>query len=61
MEKTTVEQIAAPPLGEPAAVDVEYGWYRAIYFILPLLITVVMYLVVEAKAKSLRIAKKPGN
>ena len=33
--------------------------YRAIYFILPLLITLVMYLVVEAKAKSLRIAKKP--
>jgi uncharacterized membrane protein YbhN (UPF0104 family) len=33
--------------------------YRAIYFILPLLITVVMYLVVEAKAKSLRISKKP--
>jgi uncharacterized membrane protein YbhN (UPF0104 family) len=32
--------------------------YRAIYFILPLLITVVMYLVVEAKAKSLRISKK---
>ncbi|MBK5353915.1 UPF0104 family protein [Pseudomonas sp. TH41] len=35
--------------------------YRAIYFILPLLITVVMYLVVEAKAKSLRIAKKPRD
>ncbi|WP_339526805.1 lysylphosphatidylglycerol synthase domain-containing protein [Pseudomonas sp. EL_65y_Pfl2_R96] len=34
--------------------------YRAIYFILPLLITVVMYLVVEAKAKSLRISKKPS-
>lgn len=33
--------------------------YRAIYFILPLLITVLMYLVVEAKAKSLRISKKP--
>ncbi|WP_223485571.1 lysylphosphatidylglycerol synthase domain-containing protein [Pseudomonas sp. A-RE-19] len=32
--------------------------YRAIYFLLPLLITVVMYLVVEAKAKSLRISKK---
>ncbi|MBK5353916.1 cardiolipin synthase ClsB [Pseudomonas sp. TH41] len=26
MEKTTVEQIAAPPMGEPAAVNVEYGW-----------------------------------
>ncbi|PQP02777.1 hypothetical protein C5612_16650 [Pseudomonas frederiksbergensis] len=34
--------------------------YRAIYFILPLLITVVMYLVVETKAKSLRISKKPS-
>ncbi|MCO8311115.1 lysylphosphatidylglycerol synthase domain-containing protein [Pseudomonas mandelii] len=34
--------------------------YRAIYFLLPLLITVVMYLVVEARAKSLRISKKPG-
>lgn len=34
--------------------------YRAIYFILPLLITLVMYLVVEAKAKSLRIEKKPS-
>ncbi|PMU09330.1 MULTISPECIES: lysylphosphatidylglycerol synthase domain-containing protein [unclassified Pseudomonas] len=34
--------------------------YRAIYFILPLLITLVMYLIVEAKAKSLRIEKKPG-
>ncbi|EJM21924.1 putative integral membrane protein [Pseudomonas sp. GM18] len=34
--------------------------YRAIYFILPLLITVVMYLAVEAKAKSLRISKKPS-
>ena len=33
--------------------------YRAIYFLLPLLITLVMYLLVEAKAKSLRIAKKP--
>jgi uncharacterized membrane protein YbhN (UPF0104 family) len=33
--------------------------YRAIYFLLPLLITLVMYLVVEAKAKSLRISKKP--
>ena len=33
--------------------------YRAIYFILPLLIALVMYLLVEAKAKSLRIAKKP--
>lgn len=33
--------------------------YRAIYFILPLLITLVMYLLVEAKAKSLRIARKP--
>ncbi|AVU74986.1 lysylphosphatidylglycerol synthase domain-containing protein [Pseudomonas rhizophila] len=32
--------------------------YRAIYFILPLLITVVMYLVIEAKAKALRV--KPG-
>jgi cardiolipin synthase len=26
MEKTTLEQIAAPPMGEPAAVDVEYAW-----------------------------------
>ena len=34
--------------------------YRAIYFLLPLLITVVMYLVVEAKAKALRIEKKPS-
>jgi hypothetical protein len=34
--------------------------YRAIYFILPLLITLVMYLVVEAKAKALRIEKKPS-
>lgn len=34
--------------------------YRAIYFLLPLLITLVMYLLVEAKAKSLRIAKKPS-
>ncbi|EJN20128.1 putative integral membrane protein [Pseudomonas sp. GM79] len=34
--------------------------YRAIYFLLPLLITVVMYLVVEAKARSLRIQKKPS-
>jgi len=33
--------------------------YRAIYFLLPLLITLVMYLLVEAKAKSLRISKKP--
>ena len=33
--------------------------YRAIYFLLPLLITVVMYLLVEAKAKALRIEKKP--
>ena len=32
--------------------------YRAIYFILPLLITVVMYLVIEAKAKALRV--RPG-
>lgn len=29
--------------------------YRAIYFLLPLLITLVMYLVVEAKAKALRV------
>jgi uncharacterized membrane protein YbhN (UPF0104 family) len=35
--------------------------YRAIYFILPLLITLVMYLIVEAKAKSLRIEKKPRH
>jgi len=35
--------------------------YRAIYFLLPLLITVVMYLVVEAKAKALRIEKKPTH
>ena len=33
--------------------------YRAIYFLLPLLITLVMYLVVEAKAKALRISRKP--
>jgi uncharacterized membrane protein YbhN (UPF0104 family) len=33
--------------------------YRAIYFILPLLIALVMYLLVEAKAKSLRVARKP--
>lgn len=26
MEKTTLEHIAAPPMGEPAAVDVEYAW-----------------------------------
>lgn len=32
--------------------------YRAIYFILPLLITAVMYLAIEAKAKALRV--KPG-
>ena len=35
--------------------------YRAIYFLLPLLITVLMYLVVEAKAKALRIEKKPKS
>jgi len=35
--------------------------YRAIYFILPLLITLAMYLLVEAKAKSLRIEKKPSS
>ena len=33
--------------------------YRAIYFILPLLIALVMYLLVEAKAKALRVEKKP--
>ena len=33
--------------------------YRAIYFILPLLIALVMYLGVEAKAKSLRVKKAP--
>lgn len=33
--------------------------YRAVYFILPLLIALVMYLVVEAKAKALRVEKKP--
>ncbi|WP_085727978.1 lysylphosphatidylglycerol synthase domain-containing protein [Pseudomonas sp. R37(2017)] len=33
--------------------------YRAIYFILPLLIALVMYLLVEARAKALRIEKKP--
>jgi cardiolipin synthase len=27
MEKATAQQIAAPPRGEPAAVDVEYGWH----------------------------------
>lgn len=26
LEQTTVEHISAPPIGEPAAVDVEYGW-----------------------------------
>ncbi len=35
--------------------------YRAIYFILPLLITLVMYLLVEAKAKALRIEKNPSD
>ena len=33
--------------------------YRAIYFILPLLIALVMYLAVEAKAKALRVKKAP--
>ncbi|MNQ89060.1 Inner membrane protein YbhN [compost metagenome] len=33
--------------------------YRAIYFILPLLIAVGMYLLIEARARALRIAKKP--
>ena len=33
--------------------------YRAIYFLLPLLITLAMYRVVEAMAKALRISKKP--
>ena len=33
--------------------------YRAIYFILPLLIALVMYLLVEAKAKALRVERKP--
>ncbi|KTC15657.1 hypothetical protein AO391_22725 [Pseudomonas marginalis ICMP 9505] len=34
--------------------------YRAIYFILPLLIALVMYLAVEAKAKALRVKKNPA-
>ena len=34
--------------------------YRAIYFILPLLIALVMYLAVEAKAKALRVKKTPA-
>ena len=34
--------------------------YRAIYFILPLLIALVMYLGVEAKAKALRVKKTPA-
>ncbi|UII70961.1 lysylphosphatidylglycerol synthase domain-containing protein [Pseudomonas sp. HN11] len=34
--------------------------YRAIYFILPLLIALVMYLGVEAKAKALRVKKSPA-
>ena len=33
--------------------------YRAIYFLLPLLITVAMYLLIEARAKALRIEKRP--
>lgn len=33
--------------------------YRAIYFLLPLLVTVAMYLLIEARAKALRIEKKP--
>lgn len=33
--------------------------YRAIYFIVPLLIALVMYLGVEAKAKALRVKKHP--
>ncbi|QQZ41504.1 UPF0104 family protein [Pseudomonas sp. SK3(2021)] len=37
--------------------------YRAIYFILPLLIALLMYLLLEARAKVLRVEKKPrkGN
>lgn len=34
--------------------------YRAIYFIVPLLIALVMYLGVEAKAKALRVKKSPA-
>lgn len=34
--------------------------YRAIYFILPLLIALVMYIGVEAKAKALRVKKTPA-
>ena len=34
--------------------------YRAIYFILPLLITLVMYLAVEAKAKALQVDTRPS-
>lgn len=33
--------------------------YRAIYFILPLLVALLMYLAVEAKAKALRVKKNP--
>jgi uncharacterized membrane protein YbhN (UPF0104 family) len=33
--------------------------YRAIYFIVPLLIAMLMYLLIEAKAKALRAKKKP--
>ncbi|VVO02864.1 lysylphosphatidylglycerol synthase domain-containing protein [Pseudomonas fluorescens] len=35
--------------------------YRAVYFIVPLLIALVMFLVVEAKAKALRVEKKPAG
>jgi uncharacterized membrane protein YbhN (UPF0104 family) len=35
--------------------------YRAIYFIVPLLIALVMYLLIEAKAKALRVKKKPTS
>jgi hypothetical protein len=34
--------------------------YRAIYFILPLLVALLMYLTVEAKAKALRVKKTPA-
>jgi glycosyltransferase 2 family protein len=35
--------------------------YRAIYFIVPLLIAMVMYLLIEAKAKALGVKKKPDR
>lgn len=35
--------------------------YRAVYFIVPLLIALAMYVLVEARAKALRIKKKPSS